>query len=32
VGSDPAAFQALLRSDIQRWGGIIRRLGLRPEN
>jgi tripartite-type tricarboxylate transporter receptor subunit TctC len=31
VGSDPAAFQALLRSDIERWGGIIRRLGLRPE-
>lgn len=32
VGSDPAAFRALLASDIQRWGGIIRRLGLRPEN
>lgn len=31
VGSDPASFQALLRSDIERWGGIIRRLGLRPE-
>ncbi|WP_170979569.1 tripartite tricarboxylate transporter substrate binding protein [Roseomonas sp. HF4] len=31
VGSDPATFQALLRSDVQRWGGIIRRLGLRPE-
>jgi tripartite-type tricarboxylate transporter receptor subunit TctC len=31
VGSDPAAFQALLASDIQRWGAIIRRLGLRPE-
>jgi tripartite-type tricarboxylate transporter receptor subunit TctC len=31
VGSDPAEFQALLRSDIARWGGIIRRLGLRPE-
>lgn len=31
VGSDPATFQALLRSDIQRWGGLIRRLGLRPE-
>ncbi|MBP0464321.1 tripartite tricarboxylate transporter substrate binding protein [Roseomonas sp. PWR1] len=31
VGSDTAEFQALLRSDIARWGGIIRRLGLRPE-
>lgn len=32
VGSDPATFRALLASDIQRWGGLIRRLGLRPES
>ncbi len=32
VGSDPDTFRALQASDIRRWGGLIRRLGLRPEN
>jgi len=32
VGSDTATFRALLASDIARWGGIIRRLGLKPES
>ncbi|MBR0679579.1 tripartite tricarboxylate transporter substrate binding protein [Roseomonas eburnea] len=32
VGSDPDTFRALLASDIQRWGAIIRRLELRPES
>jgi len=32
VGSDTAAFRALLASDIARWGGLIRRLGLKPES
>ena len=31
VGSDTAAFRTLLASDIARWGGLIRRLGLKPE-
>lgn len=31
VGSDPAALRAQVASDVERWGGIIRRLGLRPE-
>lgn len=31
VGSDPGTFRALIASDVERWGGIIRRLGLRPE-
>ena len=32
VGSDTASFRTLLASDIARWGGIIRRLGLKPES
>jgi len=32
VGSDPDTFRALLASEIRRWGGLIRRLGLRPES
>jgi hypothetical protein len=32
VGSDTASFRALLASDIARWGGLIRRLGLKPES
>jgi tripartite-type tricarboxylate transporter receptor subunit TctC len=32
VGSDPEAFRAFQASEIERWGGLIRRLGLRPEN
>lgn len=32
VGSDPEAFRMLLASDIARWGALIRKLGLRPEN
>jgi len=31
VGSDPGALRALVASDVERWGAIIRRLGLRPE-
>jgi len=32
VGSDTETFRALLTSDIARWGGLIRRLGLKPES
>jgi hypothetical protein len=32
VGSDTETFRALLASDIARWGGLIRRLGLKPES
>jgi tripartite-type tricarboxylate transporter receptor subunit TctC len=32
VGSSPADFATLLRSDVERWGGLIRRLGIRPES
>ncbi len=32
VGSDPDAFRAFQAAEIERWGGLIRRLGLRPEN
>ncbi len=32
VGSDTASFRGLLTSEIARWGGIIRRLGLKPES
>ncbi|MGG5810212.1 Bug family tripartite tricarboxylate transporter substrate binding protein [Falsiroseomonas sp. CW058] len=32
VGSTPAEFAALQRAEIERWGGLIRRLGIRPES
>jgi len=32
VGSSPAEFAALQRAEIERWGGLIRRLGIRPES
>jgi len=32
VGSTPAEFAALQRAEIARWGGLIRRLGIRPES
>jgi len=32
VGSSPPEFAALLRSDVARWGGLIRRLDIRPES
>jgi tripartite-type tricarboxylate transporter receptor subunit TctC len=32
VGSTPAEFVALQRAEIERWGGLIRRLGIRPES
>jgi tripartite-type tricarboxylate transporter receptor subunit TctC len=32
VGSTPAEFAALQRAEIVRWGGLIRRLGIRPES
>jgi tripartite-type tricarboxylate transporter receptor subunit TctC len=32
VGSDTGTFRTLLASDIARWGGLIRRLGLKPES
>jgi len=32
VGSTPAEFAALQKAEIERWGGIIRRLGIRPES
>lgn len=31
VGSAPEVLRAQVASDVERWGGIIRRLGLRPE-
>jgi tripartite-type tricarboxylate transporter receptor subunit TctC len=30
VGSTPAEFSALQKAEIERWGGLIRRLGIRP--
>jgi tripartite-type tricarboxylate transporter receptor subunit TctC len=30
VGSSPAEFAALQKAEIERWGGLIRRLGIRP--
>jgi tripartite-type tricarboxylate transporter receptor subunit TctC len=32
VGSTPAEFAALQAAEIERWGGLIRRLGIRPES
>ena len=32
VGSSPADFAALQKAEIERWGGLIRRLGIRPES
>ncbi|PWS35456.1 tripartite tricarboxylate transporter substrate binding protein [Falsiroseomonas bella] len=32
VGSTPAEFAALQKAEIERWGGLIRRLGIRPES
>ena len=32
VGSSPAEFAALQRAEIARWGGLIRRLNIRPES
>lgn len=32
VGSTPAEFADLQRAEIERWGGLIRRLGIRPES
>lgn len=32
VGSSPAEFAALQKAEIERWGGLIRRLGIRPES
>jgi tripartite-type tricarboxylate transporter receptor subunit TctC len=32
VGSTPAEFAALQTAEIERWGGLIRRLGIRPES
>jgi tripartite-type tricarboxylate transporter receptor subunit TctC len=32
VGSTPAEFAMLQRAEIERWGGLIRRLGIRPES
>jgi tripartite-type tricarboxylate transporter receptor subunit TctC len=32
VGSAPADFAALQKAEIERWGGLIRRLGIRPES
>lgn len=32
VGSSPAEFAALQRAEIERWGGLIRRLGIRPDS
>lgn len=32
VGSTPAEFAALQRAEIERWGGLIRRLNIRPES
>jgi tripartite-type tricarboxylate transporter receptor subunit TctC len=32
VGSTPAEFAALQKAEIERWGALIRRLGIRPES
>lgn len=32
VGSTPAEFAAFQRAEIERWGALIRRLGIRPES
>ena len=32
VGSSPADFAALQKAEIERWGALIRRLGIRPES
>ncbi len=32
VGSTPAEFAALQRAEIERWGGLIRRLDIKPES
>jgi tripartite-type tricarboxylate transporter receptor subunit TctC len=32
VGSTPAEFASLQRAEIERWGGLIRRLNIRPES
>ncbi len=32
VGSTPAEFADLQKAEIERWGGLIRRLGIRPES
>jgi tripartite-type tricarboxylate transporter receptor subunit TctC len=32
VGSTPAEFAALQKAEIERWGGLIRQLGIRPES
>ena len=32
VGSNPTDFAALQKAEIERWGGLIRRLGIRPES
>jgi tripartite-type tricarboxylate transporter receptor subunit TctC len=32
IGSNPAEFAALQKAEIERWGGLIRQLGIRPES
>ena len=32
VGSSPAEFATLQKAEIERWGGLIRQLGIRPES